>query len=227
MILEWTWVDDKDIAASNENFVFRLRNVREKHKRTYTEDTIRVINLQVRKKQNTDFRDLGYRFLIDETVDKSMYVDEIVWTDIDEIAVRAEDVLVSLGYIEEARKPFKQSDIEVLRAVTIGSVKALKARGLLKPLEDYQESFLEDMILRLISFWESKLPFEVSGESEIQRKIRLKELELEICTLMNEPDIYFTGGWADTFYGQSFLHDEEWLEDLIKEEEEEAKESKV
>jgi hypothetical protein len=226
LILDWYRVDDKDIAASYEEFVFRLRKegeiIKLKH---HDNETVTMMKLQVRKKQNVDFKDLGYKFLIKDGyyVNRNNYVDGIIWTDINDIASRAEEILIGLDFIDsDTINQHVPSTPEVLRAAAKGFIRALYEKQYLRNLVDYQESELENILVRTLSFWENKEPIELE-EDEIRQKIRLKEFEIEFKTLMIEPQIYYVGNWRELFYTQSYLHNEDWLNEELEEELEERK----
>lgn len=178
------------------------------------------MKLQVRKKQNVDFQELGYKFLMSNNVftNETDFVDSKVWTDIDEIAERAEVILLSLGYIEDSEDVPKSNKADVLRSVAKGFIKAFMNQNSLKALHNFEEATLENMLVRGLSFWEHKKPLEneVVG---IERDIRLKELEVEISVLLSEPTMYFKGGWPEIFKAQEYLHDEHWLADSNEEDE--------
>ena len=104
MQLNWYYVDDKDIAASNNDFVFRLKMDIEQVTSRHKEPFVDFLSLQVRKKQDVAFYDLGYKFLIteiDDTEIEKRYVDGVVWTDIVELVNRTEEILLTLGYLED------------------------------------------------------------------------------------------------------------------------------
>lgn len=224
--MQWYRVDDKDISASTEMFVFRLRQDHELIKNKHSKDeSVKTMKLQVRKKQNVDFRDLGYKFLISSNIftNEADYVDSKVWTDIEEIAERAEDILLGLGYIEYSEDVSKFITEDILRSAAKGFIKAFMNKNLLKALHKFEEATLESMIVRGLIFWGNK---EIIGNEVVglERDIRLKELEAEISVLMSEPDMYFIGGWPEIFESQKYLHDEHWLVDSNEEDESEKNE---
>lgn len=221
--MEWYMVDDKDITASTGEFVFRLRKELEKTKDKYDEVIfVDMMKLQVRKKQNVEFRDLGYKFLVEDKlyVKKADYVDSKVWTDIDDISDRADEILFSLEYIESSsyeQTPNKNSKPDILRAAAKGFIKAFKKREFLIALNDYEEDALENMILHALKYWEVKEPFE-DETTGIEREIRLKELQLELTTIITEPSVMSLENWSGIIKSHNHLHDEEWLNKFLEKE---------
>ncbi|MCA1066052.1 TnsA endonuclease N-terminal domain-containing protein (plasmid) [Rossellomorea sp. AcN35-11] len=232
MLLNWTRVDDKDLSASFEDFIFRLRADTKKVKNRWGENVpVPIKKVQVRKRQNTDFRDLGYEFLIKEVdfidEEQRQFVDGVVWEDTVSIVERSEDILSGLEYIDKDNLDYDEADIpsspiEILRAASQGIIKALQDRSYIKGPENKEA--LEDMFVRMLSFWENSHDISQylneNGESLVT-PIQEKEIEIEIKTLMVEPDMYCSGGWKEVWDYQKALHDEEWLEETLEEEREE------
>lgn len=104
MILKWQNVAGIDFAAAYKDLVFRIH--RDKiFTKSFKELPIHIAILQIRKKQNVEFKDIGYRFLLKqrswELVRIEDFVDEKLWTSVEDTIERAEEILLTLGYIEE------------------------------------------------------------------------------------------------------------------------------
>jgi hypothetical protein len=105
-LLKWFKIDDKDISSSEGDFVFRLHRTSYQIKTKYMSEKIKldIFQLQIRKKQNIEFKNLGYKFLLSNTqfINESNFVDNKVWTDIGDISERAEEILIGLHFIDES-----------------------------------------------------------------------------------------------------------------------------
>ncbi|MGQ4669146.1 hypothetical protein ACUIJN_25675, partial [Metabacillus halosaccharovorans] len=160
-MLEWEYVD-KDIVAQHEDHVFRLRKETKIIKITqpyHDKITCEIFKIQLRKKQNIKFEDLGYEFLLEEGdyiyINKRDFVDCDVWSNHNEIVDRLEQILLALGFIQTTAPKIKNtSSPDILRAASYGIIRALKENQFLETIPEYNMYFLEDMFLRLLSYWE-------------------------------------------------------------------------
>ncbi|MCM3443278.1 MULTISPECIES: TnsA endonuclease N-terminal domain-containing protein [Metabacillus] len=218
-MLEWEYVD-KDIVAQHEDHVFRLRKETKIIKITqpyHDKITCEIFKIQLRKKQNIKFEDLGYEFLLEEGdyiyINKRDFVDCDVWSNHNEIVDRLEQILLALGFIQTTAPKIKNtSSPDILRAASYGIIRALKENQFLETIPEYNMYFLEDMFLRLLSYWEiSHNPNEYMAKDKSESEIKLKELEIEIKFLMSKPDLYFNSNWKEVWDSQKHLHDEDWI----------------
>lgn len=96
--LNWKRVTNKDLVAEYGNFVFRLH-----YREIGTYLMGRAWVLQVRKKDEAEFKNLGVQFWTMPDAGFNTWrektVDRKLWKSIDEIVERAEEILHDFGYI--------------------------------------------------------------------------------------------------------------------------------
>ncbi|MEX3713345.1 hypothetical protein ABFV99_13155 [Cytobacillus horneckiae] len=101
MNLYWEYAGNDPVAKVG-NLVFRLhQSYTILKRRGYNDEECLVYQLQVRKKENISFKDLGYVFYMGSFVSRSneKSVDFHYWDDISEVVNKAEEILEVLDFI--------------------------------------------------------------------------------------------------------------------------------
>ncbi|WP_433957860.1 hypothetical protein [Cytobacillus horneckiae] len=99
MNLCWEYAGN-DPVAKVDNLVFRLHQSHTILKRRgYNDEERLVYLLQVRKKENISFKDLGYVFYMGVGMRNEKSVDFQYWDDISEVVSKAEEILEVLDFI--------------------------------------------------------------------------------------------------------------------------------
>lgn len=101
MKLHWEYAGN-DVAAKTDDLVFRLHEKYITDKK-YSGKDFQTYQLQVRKRDNTSFKDLGYTFYMRVHFPdyERISVDKKSWLDINQVINRAEEILEVLGFIEK------------------------------------------------------------------------------------------------------------------------------
>ena len=101
----WKSVDGRDYASSNGSYVFRLKLIQQvtkvlDNKSKFTED---AYQLEIRKKGQANFNDLGYRFFWHfDGFAEPFSVNQIYWRSIPDILTKSNEILNILGYVSES-----------------------------------------------------------------------------------------------------------------------------
>lgn len=225
MNLQW-YATDKDFVSEYGDWIFRLKYERNQFKIPSISQQLNYSSykIQIRKKNNVSFKDIGYEFLLptsyENRLDIKKFVYEQSWEDTNEIIEETEGFLINLGYIESVPEIFK-SPLPILQGAACGVKKALEHQEIISDLDEHKSQSLENMFVRLLSFWEivhDREQYENNDSKSID--VQQKEIEIEVQTLMTKPDMFFQGGWKEIWEQQKEIRDEEWLEATLEEERE-------
>jgi hypothetical protein len=100
MSLKWELASFDAISEWRYELVFRLHKTSTKVKYLNKMQEFDVYKLQIKKRSDISFKDLGYTYFLDDSDAPSDYsVDGKLWNDIEEIAESATQILKTLRFI--------------------------------------------------------------------------------------------------------------------------------